>query len=397
MTFFVFAVSGSYAWANEPEPIRVGFLDVIPSLDADVTPIGNTWLPNGEEERTELLLFKPRLAASASDGKNQFSSFVEILNGNYSASAPGAINFVDLRFEGTARLPLDPQNVIKLRSEFFNTHETLGTAFRNGNARVPDRFTTSTVNASYEYSTAQAKGRLVMDTGTFTKTYTNNNALNFRNREDYNWGGSFYFRVLPGTDMVAQYRFKNVEYLEDRIQLSVNAWESDNVETNTYLGATWEAPARILGKLKIASGFKETAINADRNDSNSARWETNVRWEPLRDSIVTLNADRTRHEGTGIDSFRDTTSLRYNWEYSWSHRLKSALAGNYSDNTYLYSNRKEEGLGLKFRMDYEYSSWLNMFIAVGHDERKSVFNNINFNQRTFMLGVAASLEHLWGW
>lgn len=395
LAFIACAICCAPAWAIDTGPIQLGFLELQPSLDTKVTPLGNTSLPNGEEESTELLLFKPRLAAFASDGKNQFSSTLEILNGNYSATA--AANFVDLRFEGNARLPLNRQSLIKLRSEFFNTHENLDAAFRNGKRAVPQRFTTSTVNGSYEYTTTGGNARLVLDAGTYTKNYTDNVALSFRNHEDYNWGSSFSLRVLPGTEMVMQYRYKDVDYLDDHVRLTASIWEQDNEETNTYLGATWEAPARIPGKLKIASGFKETAVNATRADAISEKWETNVRWEPLRDSVVTLNADRTRRDETGMLATLDTTNLRYSWEYLWSSRLKSAIAGNYSGNTYARTNRKDEGLGLKLRMDYAYSSWLNMFVAVGHDQQKSVLEHFNFTQHTFMLGITATLEHLWGW
>ncbi|MES2623674.1 MAG: hypothetical protein V4628_00210 [Pseudomonadota bacterium] len=385
----------SLARANDPEPIQLGFLEVRPTLDTNVTPLGSTWLPNGEEENAELLVFKPRLAAFASDGKNQFSSSLEILNGNYSTRQ--ADNFVDFRVENTARVPLDERNVVKLRSELFNTHETLNSSFRKGDAPVPNRFTTSTVNGSYEYATSKGKGRMVLDSGTFAKTYTNNPALDFRSHEDFNWGSTFYVRVLPGTDMVMRYRFKDVNYLDGRANLAANIEERDNTETNAYLGATWEAPARVPGKLKIASGFNDTAIEAFRAESSSARWETNVRWEPLEDSIVLLNADRIKREGSGLDTLMNTTSLRGSWEYLWTGRLKSAIAGNYSDDTYLDTNRTVEGLGLKLRMDYAYSNWLNMFVAVGRDEKRSAFNDFNFTQRTFMLGVTATLEHLWGW
>jgi hypothetical protein len=383
------------AWAIDPEPIQIGFLELQPSINTKVTPLGSTWLPNGEQEEAEFLLFKPRLVAFASDGKNQFSSTLEILNGNY--SAPGAANFVDLRFEGTARVPLDQQNLLKLRSEFFNTHENLDAAFRKGNSAGPQRFTTSTVNGSYEYTTTGGMGRVVLDAGSYTKTYTDNTALSFRNHKDYNWGSTFSLRVLPGTEMVLQYRFKNVDYLDDRKRLTASIWEQDHNERNAYLGATWVAPAIVPGELRIVSGFKETAINAWRADAFSAKWETNVRWEPLRDSVVTLNADRVKREETGMFTTLDSTNLRYSWEYLWSSRLKSAVAGSYSGNTYQHSNRKDEGLGLKLRMEYTYSRWLNMFVAVGHDQRKSVLDNFNFTQHTFALGITATLEHLWGW
>jgi hypothetical protein len=382
------------ARAIDSAPIQIGFFEVQPSIDTDVTPLGEMWLPNGEEEEAEFLLFKPRLAAFASDGKNQFSSTLEILNGNY--STPDAANFIDLRFASSARLPLDEQNLVKVSSEFFNTHENIDTAFRNGQSSAPQRFTTSTVNGSYEYTTAQGKGRLVLDAGRYAKNYTDNAAMGFRNHEDYNWGSTFSWRVLPGAEMVLQYRFKDVDYLDDRNRLTANIWEQDRAETNAYFGATWEAPAIIPGQLKIASGFKETSIDAVLAEAISAKWETNVRWEPLEHSVVILNADRIKHQETGMFSTQKTTNLRYSWEYLWSSRLKSAVAGNYSGNTWEYSNRKDEGLGLKLRMDYAYSSWLNMFVAVGHDERRSVFGDLNFTQHTFMLGVTATLEHLLG-
>ena len=393
--FLALAISGSFAWAYDVEPIRVGFLEVKPTLDTNVTPVDSTWLLNGEEESEEFLLFKPRLAAFVTDGKNQFSSSLEILNGNYSAR--GVDSFVDTSFEGAARFALGRRNLIKLHGEFFNTHEKLDTAFKNGSSSLPERFTTSTISSSYEYATPQRNGRIVIDVGTFTKNYTNTNAVSYRSHEDYNWGSSFFLRVLPGTDMVMQYRFKNVDFLNDRDKLSASVWERDNRQSDKYLGATWEAPAAIPGKLKIASGFKAVTTIADYANANSARWETNLRWEPLRDSIFTVNADRTRREDTGMATITDTTSIRYNWEYSWSYRLKSAVVGNYSGNTYLRAHRKDEGLGLKLRMDYAYSNWLNMFVAVGHDQKRSVLDSFNFTQHTFMLGVSATLEQLWSW
>lgn len=380
------------------EPIKLGFLEVVSALDARVTSTGNLRLLNGEELNSELQLFKPRVSAFASTGATRLATVLEIHNGNY--TAPGAQNFVDWKLQSSANTELTPQSHVKVRAEVFNTHEGMSNAFSRGGSTEATRFTTSSLNTSYQYGSDANRSRWVLDAGSFAKRFTDNEDTNAGaarpNEEDFNWSSTFHFRVLPGMHMHLQYGFKDVDYIEDALRPAAFVNAMDRQESHTYLGATWEATPHLIGKLRIASGYKEVAIAATRSAAHSNSWETQLRWEPLKNSLFTLKADHSIVQHDRSSYGLDSLNVKYNWEYSWSHQLKSTVAGTYSDNADLQSNRKEQGLGLKLHLDYAYTTWLNMFVAVGHDQRRSQHNGFNFSQQTVLFGIAASLERLLG-
>lgn len=394
--FIALAVGAPAALAIE-EPIKLGFFEVVPALDAKVTPTANLRLLNGEELNSELQLFKPRVSAFASTGSTRISTALEIHNGNY--TAPGAENFVDWKLESAANIEVTPQNQLQVRAELFNTHEGLGNAFSLGGPTEAKRLTTSSLTTSYQYGSDADRSRWVLDAGTFTKRFIDpdnkNAAKPGPDEEAFNWSSTLHFRVLPGTQMQLRYGFKDVDFVEDALHPSEYVNAMSRQETHTYVGASWEAAPALLGKLRIASGYKAVAIAA-RSPAHSNSWETNLRWEPVKHSLFTLKADHSVVEQNRGQSGFDSLNLKYNWEYSWSHQLRSTLAGTYSDNADLRSRRKEQGRGLKLHLDYAYTTWLNMFVAVGHDERRSRMGGFDFRQQTVMLGIAASLERLLG-
>jgi hypothetical protein len=389
------ALASSPTLAIEPEPIKLGFLEVKPALDTKLTPFGSTTLLNGEQLKSDFLLVKPRITAFAAKGNKQLSTSFEILNGSYSAS--GAAPFIDWKVDGAVRAEPMPQHVVKVRAELFNTHEAVGAAFRNS-ADDAARFTLSTLNTSYEFGNQNDLGRLVLDATTFVKNHEESLANPRRNQKESNWGSTYHLNVLPGTTMQLQYRSKGTAWFDDTLDLagSTSAITDYSQEAFAYVGASWETEARLAGKLKVVSGYKQTAVDGQRNRAHSNSWETNVRWRPMTGSVVTFNADRTIREQNGPQSAIDMLHFRYNWEYQWSHQLKSSIAGNYTGKTRLQTNKKEEGLGLKLKMEYAYTNWLNMFITAGHDQHRNANNGFSFSQQSIMLGVAASLEKLLG-
>src|SRR5690606_18801647 len=104
------------------------------------------------------------ISAFASNGDNQYSTTFEIQNGNYTAA--GTSGFIDWKLEGTAQIALPGDNPLKLRAEFFNTHEGLGKRSSSGKVE-PDQLSISTVNASYQFGSDQGLGRILVDANSY--------------------------------------------------------------------------------------------------------------------------------------------------------------------------------------------------------------------------------------
>jgi hypothetical protein len=387
LTSLLFACATMPALAVDLDPFNIGVFKVTPDFKAKVTPSGSTTLFNGAEETAELLTFKPKITALASQDGRELSSTFEVQNGNYSAGRLD--NFLDWRFENALGLQLGPQGRVRLRTELFDSHESDDDAF---NPTTSQHFTASTVSTSYEHSAWAGRARLQVNAGSSSKDYMDSARSNsLQDHEAAQFGSEFRFRLLPGADMLLKYQTRDIKYLSTP---SLSSLPRRSSEVLSYIGGTWEGSAGFTGDWRIASGYRQTTVKTLHPEPGTSVWETRVRWQPLQAGIVTFDADRSF--GGSFGNNPDVSSYRYNVEYQWAPLLKTTLAGSYSSKTWGRSAREEQGMGLKMRMDYAWSSWIDMFVSVGHEQRWSPQNNFSFSQQSLMLGVAASLDRFFG-
>lgn len=386
------ALGATSALALEPKVLRVGsVLDVVPSVDTSVTHTDNMFLSNSNEVSSNIVQVTPRVTARITDGLQLFETTLEIFSGNYSATEED--DYTDWKLAGIADLEINVRNKLRFDVEHFNTHEVRGTGFSQGDVftPVPDKFDATTLAARYQFGTDSSRGRIVMDANRYEKDYTNNELTTFmRNRVDTGWSGTFYLGTLPSTDILFQYRFKDVDYVNDPAAVAGFGDSLDSEEQYAYIGATWEATAKTTGSVKFGYGTKEFA-DADRGDSSGPSWEAILRWEPRTYSIVNLTAGRAFGEPSGIGSGLDSRSYSLNWEHQWSGRFKSTLVASRSDDSYIDSIREDRISGYSARVDYAFDTWLDVFVFAGYDERQSELTAFNYDQNIFRLGFAASL------
>lgn len=386
------ALGAASALALEPKALRVGsVLEVIPSIDTSVERTDNMFRSSDDEVSSNITLATPRVTARITDGLQLFETTLEIFSGNYSATDED--DYTDWKLAGIADIEINVRNKLRFDVEHFNTHEVRGTGFSQGDVftPIPDKFDATTLNARYQFGTDTSRGRIVMEANRYEKDYTNNPETTFlRNRVDTGWSGTFLLGTLPSTDLLFQYRFKDLDYRIDPDEVAGLPDSLDSEEQYAYIGATWEATAKTTGSLKLGYGKKEFE-DVDRGDSSGPSWEAILRWEPRTYSIVSLTAGRAFGEPSGIGSGLDSQSYSLNWEHQWSGRFKSTLAASRSDDTYIDSIREDKLSGYSARVDYAFDTWLDIFATAGHDERKSELAPFNYDQNIFRLGFAASL------
>jgi hypothetical protein len=364
---------------------------VIPSVDTSVAHTDNMFLSEDNEVGSSITQVTPRVTARITDGLQLFSSTFELFNGDYSATDED--DYTDWKLTGTADVEINVRNKLRIDAEHFNTHEVRGTGFSQGGVfvPVPDQFDATTVNARYQFGSDTSRGRIVAEANRYERDYTNNELTTFlRNRVDNGWSGTFHLGVLPSTDILFQYRFRDIDYVNDPDAVAGIGDTLDSEEQYGYVGVTWEATAKTTGSLKFGYGTKEF-VDVDRADSSGPSWEANLRWEPRTYSIVNLTAGRAFGEPSGIGSGLDSRSYAINWEHQWSGRVKSTLATSQSDDSYIDSPRQDTIRGVSARVDYSLDTWLDVFATAGHDQRQSELPGFNYDQNIFRLGFAASL------
>lgn len=387
LTALILASIATPALAIDFEPFQVGAFRVVPDFNSKVTPSGSSLLLNGEKETAELLTFKPKVTATTSFDGRDFSSMFEVQNGAYSAGRLD--NFIDWRFENAFGMNVGEKGRVTLRTELFDSHESANDAFRPQAATR--YFSASGVNASYERSAWAGRAKLSFDAGTSEKDYMNDAINNtFRDQAATQVGSELKLRVLPGADMLLKYHTRDIKYMN----MPGFATLPTRNEALSYVGGTWEGKVGLAGNWKVASGYRQTSVQSFDADPGTSAWETRVRWQPLEQGIVTFDADRSF--GNGFNNRPDISSYRYNLEYQWARPLKTSLGGTWSRKTWDALAREDEGLGLQMRMDYAWSSWVDLFVSVAHEQRYSPQNRFDYKQGSLMMGVAASLDRLFG-
>lgn len=385
------ALAPVLAHAIDPQPIEAGAFNLIPTVTVDARDTDNMFLSNTNEVDSKLYIVSPRLEAVTESAGNSLRLIGQIDEANYSATDED--DYTDWRVGGDAHLQMNVRNSLDLNAGFFRTRETRGTGFSQGGflPTTPDRYEETTYGASYQFGTRDSLGRLVLSADNYDKSYINNRiTTQFRDREDLNFSGAFYFNMSPRTDIFVEYRQADIDYGTDPMAVAGAPDSLDSDEQYLYVGVSWEASAATTGSLKIGQGDKEFA-DADRQDADASVWEANILWEPLSYSAVNFTASRTFDEATGVGNAMEGQRYSINWQHAWSNALSSIVTWYTSDDEYTGSTRDDDIDAFSFRLEYSVQRWFDVFVSFSRDERGSNFNNFNYEQNVTAIGFSASL------
>ena len=329
------------ALAVEPAPIKIGAFDLIPTLDVDYSDTDNMFKTATNERDSRLLLLNPRLQAIIDDGSNSLSLLAEAIDGDFSATSED--DYTDWRIAADTHLEVNSRNAFELNAGLFSTREMRGTGFSQGGLLPsdPDSYEETTAGISYLYGDSDSFFGFELSAETLDKQYDNNRLqTRFRDREDEILAATAFFNVSPRTNILLEYRNKDVDYTTDP-NVVIGAVDSlDSEETYALIGLTWEATAKTTGSIKIGRAEKDLE-DADRVDADGTVWEAAILWEPLSYSIFTFNAESGFGEAVGQGSGQETENYNLSWTHAWSDSLSHSLSIYTSDEEYFGSHRTE--------------------------------------------------------
>ncbi|MYM65126.1 outer membrane beta-barrel protein [Pseudomaricurvus sp. HS19] len=389
------SASASGAMALDPAPVKAGVFEIVPTLALEQRYDDNIFSQPTDEQESWVTVLTPSVEATADLDTVELSALYEHSSGLYEASSDD--NYSDNRVEAGVSWELNHRNQFDLTASYFDGHEDRGTGFTQGAAagaiEEPDTYDEVAVDGKYTYGSETSKGRLELAVGSYEKQYTNHRDLTRgRDRDALKASGTFFWRVGGKTDLLAEVRQADNDYVYDPAEVTGSYDTLDNTSTKYFVGVTWEATGKTTGSVKVGQG-KKNFDDADRDDFSGASWEVGVTWQPKEYSALSVNTAREDRETDGAGNFIDAKTYGVNWQHGWTDRFTSTLFYSFDDSTYEgdASGREDETTTYGLRVDYSMRRWLDLGLSITETNKDSNFGQFEYDREQVALHATISL------
>ena len=325
----------------------------------------------------------PYVRAEAKTGPHKFDFGLRIDSGRFHSSP--ADSYTDYAFVGTGDMVFSGRAGLKLRAEHKRGHDGRGSTDR-GISATPDEYDTTGISGIFRYGAQGARGRIEVDGAANTRSYVNNRTTTQAgDRNTLGAGGTFFWRVMPRTEVLAQLSFSDINY-------KLASSTQDSTETRLLAGVKWEATAATTGTAKFGRQLK-TFSSAGRQDFSDSSWDVGLRWSPLTYSVFDFVTSKQTGESTGIGDTIVGTNYGITWSHAWSSRLRTqALAGLRNDAFQGAGiTRKDDTTSFGLKVAYDFRRWLRLGAEYTHAERDSNDNTFNYKRNLLLFTVGATL------
>lgn len=371
--------------SDKPTGIPWGPVKVYPEVDLTFKSNDNVYSQPGTDLRprntSNITILAPKVKFEAKTGPHTFDATYKVEHGRHSFSSTD--NYTDHTLGATATWKFTGRSGIRLSAEYLKGHEDRGSVPAVGHP-LPDEFHQTSFNALAGYGAEGAQGRVEVEAGLINKRYDNfeNDAFGNpdnakRDRDDAKLGATFFWRIMPKTQLLFQATQTRYDYKAGTFgggSAVPGGWTNlDSTDRKFLIGVTWEAAAKTTGIFKIGT-VKKDFSDSYWNDYSKAGWEGVVKWSPLTYSNFEFFTGKLPSESTIGNSSVDT---RYGatWNHLWSSRLSSAVSYSSTKAEYQGATTAQtdttDALGLK--LNYQWTR--NVKVGAGYDRTDKTSNN----------------------
>jgi hypothetical protein len=361
---------------GKPTGVPWGPVTVYPEADLTFKSNDNIYSRPSNTKSANITVLAPKVKLEAKTGPHTFDATYRVEHGSYSGVS--SANYTDQGLTGNAMWVFSGRSGLKLTAEYLQGHDDQGATPGTGAGHAnPDKWHQTSFGGVAGYGAEGAQGRIEVEAGLINKRFDNfllDNAGNpdnaKRDRDDAKLGATFFWRIMPKTQLL----FQAIQTKYDYKQASFAGWTTlDSTDRKYLVGVTWEAAAKTTGIFKIGH-FKKDFDDSSLSDYSATGWEGIVKWSPLTYSNFDFMVAKSPSESTVGNSSIDS---RYGatWNHAWSSRFSSVLS---------YSNLKTEYQGLVaaqtdktdtvgLKLNYQWTR--NVKIGAGYDWTDKTSNN----------------------
>lgn len=365
-----------------PAGVRLGDGPLIfsPSVSGAAGHDDNLFSSNTLEKSSALYIISPALMLEARGPSSVFQSSYVASIGRYVDSEDDS--YVDQTFRNTIDFYATRETAVRIGYDYLRGHDPRGSTDRPfGNS--PDKFRLTNPNGMIAFGQAGAQGRVELYGSNAHKRYLSNRDFTFAaDRNTFEYGGAFYWRVMPRTQVLVEARHTEIDYIFDGSPLS---GEEDRI----YLGVTWDATAATSGTIKAGQLKKRFDSGAPSFDGTS--WEGLVTWQPRTYSKFDVYTYRQPVESSGLGTFILSEAVGVIWSHAWSSYLTTEVNAKFQKDKYQQFPRTDDLTAFGAKVGYKFRRWLTLGAEWQFTNRDSNQSIYEYDRNLWLITATASL------
>jgi len=378
------------ASAQQAASMDLGGFELFPAVQLSLFHDNNVIRSNDDEIDSWASAVIPEFILVNSYGLNEIQFGYRLSRADYFTSTND--DYTDHLLFSDIALDFNVRNRMNITAEYEYGHDDRGTGFSIGSGELlssPDTYKYSNLSATYSYGALTSKGRIDFTLGYSGKDYDiDTDIYRTRDRSTVNMAGTFYYNIMPATDLTLDVIYNNINY-----DFAIDPTSPlDSEEVRTLVGVEWDTTAKTTGYFKVGHRRKEFD-DGSRDNFSGLDWRIGVTWSPRTYSTVDFTTFTNTNETNGVGDFIDTQTYRVTWDHEWLERVSTTLRASYSEDEYTGSGatRIDDNTTASFFLNYQARRYMQVQLGVTHDRRNSNQVSIDFDRNILSLSLNITL------
>lgn len=369
----------------------------------------------GPRLASRIWTFNPRLSYRFQRSGGDYRVSYDVMHNNYLDSKEDTYTTQILGLNGEQKF--NNFNKLTLLSSYNHSYEQRGVGFNEGsNAQLlssPTPIGVADLGANYQFGSEEGKMRLVGSIGARSTNRESDLITNdSRDFQERMFGGAMMYRVGFRTDMVVEYRQREITYPRtptDSLGREINL---DSQETQELVGLDLRATAKTTGKVRVgtierdfkwesaawedqpaAAPVEEPAVTvtepvqAPRTSGKDFFWEFAAAWAPRTYSRFEFTSRSGTRESLGIGSYIRSKDYTLSWTHGWNTRFESNLNFSVGTDVYKDSSRIDERKAANLNLAYKFGRALNTGFGYRYQQMQTNFGNLGYDKSVFYIFI----------
>ncbi|MBN1365327.1 MAG: outer membrane beta-barrel protein [Syntrophaceae bacterium] len=207
------------------------------------------------------------------------------------------------------------------------------------------------------------------------------------------YGGAFYYRFTPKTNIFLEYSFSDIDYDYGDI--------NDNYNHMAYIGLSFDPTAKIRGYAGFGWDMKiYKNWDASRDDDSLSIFSTKVDLSYIATDFDQIKLSAIRVIEEDIDTLKayTDTNLTLDWKhvFGWNEKISMITFMGYGNYDYNYADTDVDGT-IKTRQDdfwkagigfdYALQPWLNLSLNYGYRRHYSNYKRYDYSENRVLSSV----------
>jgi hypothetical protein len=341
----------------------------------------NLFFSDINKKGSDLFIGTVGFEVDARSSNSVFQVNAQLQDGRYTSSKEDS--YIDSNVDTRLDYAIDRRNFVRAGIQYIRGHDPRGSTDRPFGEN-PDKYREGDPYFNYAFGAPGARGRIEVYYSDMFKRYINNREFTFASdRDQQEYGGAFYVRVMPRT-------YGLIEAREDNIRYKMPGPSTSADETRLYLGVSWEATAATTGTIKFGR-LKRDFIADDLQDFSGNTWEGLVSWAPRTYSKFDFYTARQTNESTGLGNFILTSIGGMTWTHDWASYIRTSVDLRYQRDAYQGFDRTDKTWLAGLKAGYKFRRWLTLGAEYDYWKRDSSLDIYDYTRNLFLITATASM------